>query len=399
MSKIPTISVIVPCHNSAAFVGHTLASLQAQTFTDWEAILIDDGSTDGTQGVVASWTERDKRIRLITQTNQGLAKARNVGILEARGKFIHFLDSDDWMLDDAYSNMAARLLEEPDIAGVYCGMTIATENGVITKQYEHSLTKSITFERVALDNPFHVPSVLIRRDVFNVVGLFDETLGHCHDWDLWGRVFRCGFRLMPVPGAFAVYRMVRTSLSARHNTFWKTGLRVLQRLYAEDSRCQNPVQDWAKGADKSQYPLSIKTWASYCLPRAISSGDSETVEEIMETMTSKPNALPEAHEIAQALLQGLVLWNPDGPRSFPALWHLRRDLILGVLTRIGEASTKPVYVSEALGRFLYGVQRVLGTREFLRISATVPSYLLPIVFKLSHHKVKRLIRIRWSTLL
>jgi glycosyltransferase involved in cell wall biosynthesis len=394
MSKSPAISVIVPCHNSAPFVEHTLASLQAQTFTDWEAILIDDGSTDGTGERLASWTERDKRIRLIRQHNQGLAKARNIGVSNATGKFLHFLDSDDWMLDDAYANMATRLLEVPDIAGVYCGMTICTEHGIIAKQYECPLTEWVTFNRVALDNPFPIHSVLIRRDVLDVVGLFDETLQHCQDWDLWGRVFRCGFRLIPVPGPFAVYRMVRTSLSARHNTFWRTGLRVLQRLYAEDSRCQNPVQDWVKGADKSQYPLSIKTWASYCLPRAISSGDSETVEEIMETMTSMPNALPEAHEIAHALLRGLVLWNPDGPRTFPALWQLRRDLILGVLTRIGEASTKPVYVSDALGRFLCGVQRILGTRELLRISATIPSYLLPMVFKLSQHKAKRLLRIR-----
>ena len=146
---MPTISVIIPCHNAAAFVGYTLASLQAQTFTDWEAILIDDGSTDATPEILSSWGERDKRIRLIRQENQGLGKARNVGILDARGQFIHFLDSDDWMLAEAYSNMVMRLLKEPAIAGAYCGMTIATESGIITKEYKRSQDEHYHFRNVS----------------------------------------------------------------------------------------------------------------------------------------------------------------------------------------------------------------------------------------------------------
>lgn len=393
MNKTPTISVIVPCHNSAAFVEHTLASLQTQTFTDWEAILIDDGSTDSTGEIVASWTRQDKRIGLISQNNQGLGKARNVGILNARGKFLHFLDSDDWMLDDAYSTMATRMLKGPDITGVYCGVTIAAENGIITRRFTRSLEESINFKKMALSNRFPVHSVLIRRHVFDVVGLFDEMLRHCQDWDLWGRICRCGFRLVPVQEPFAVYRMVHRSLSARHDTFWRTGTQVLERLYSEDNRCQKPVQIWVNGADKNQYPLSIKSLALYCLPRAILSGDSETVEEIMTMVTSDPNALPEVHEMAGALLQGLVICNPDGPRSVPVVWPGRRDLILGVLTRIGKASSNPVYVSDVLGRFLWGVQRILGTRESLRIGATVSSYMLPLVFRVAERRTRRLLHV------
>ena len=248
----------------------------------------------------------------------------------------------------------------------------------------------ITFETLARKNPFSVHSVLIRRDVFNVVGLFDETLRHCQDWDLWGRVFRCGFRLIPEPAPFAVYRMVRTSLSIRHDTFWRAGIKVLQRLYCEDNRCQNPVQIWINGADKMQYPVSIKNWSLYCLPRAILTGDFETVEEIMAAITSDPNALPKADEIANALLRGLVIWNPDGPRIFPVVWNSRRGLVLDILTRISMASSRnPAYVSEALGRFLWGVQRNIGIRESLRISATI-RYVPRFVCKAVERRTRRL---------
>jgi glycosyltransferase involved in cell wall biosynthesis len=394
MSKPPTISAVIPCHNSAAFVGHTLASLQAQTFTDWEAILVDDGSTDDTGQILASWTKRDKRIRLVRQNNQGLGKARNVGILDARGKLIHFLDADDWMLAEAYAKMTTRLLNEPGIAGAYCGTKIATENGIITNDHKRNREERITFEKVALKNHFAVHSVLIRRDVFNVVGLFDETLKHCQDWDLWGRVFRCGFPLVPVQGLFAVYRMVRTSLSSRHDTFWRAGIEVLQRLYSKDHRCHKPVEAWVNGADKTQYPLSIQNWASYCLPRAILSGDLETIEEIMAAMTSDTNTVPEPRKIGGTLLRGLVICNPDGRKNFMAMWQLRQDLIVYVLTRIGKAARKPTYVSDVLGNFLWGVQRLLGIRESLRINATVPgylNYLLPFVFKEAERRTRRLL--------
>ena len=147
------------------------------------------------------------------------------------------------MLAGAYSNMLAPLLNDPDVAGAYCGTTIATEVGLLHEEYKRSQENRYHFRNSShCKNPFAVHSVLIRRDVFDVVGLFDETLRHCHDWDLWGRVFRCGFRLIPVPAPFAVYRMVRTSLSTRHDTFWRAGIKVLKRLYSEDSRCQNPFR-------------------------------------------------------------------------------------------------------------------------------------------------------------
>jgi hypothetical protein len=301
-----------------------------------------------------------------------------MGIVNGRGKYIHFLDADDWMTAGAYSTMIAPLLNDPALAGAYCGMKVATQSGIITKEYQRRPEESITFEKIALGNKLTVHSVLIRRDVLNIVGAFDETLQHCQDWDLWGRLFRCGFRLIPVPGAFAVYRMVRTSLSTRHGTFWRSGIKVLQRMHQQDKRCRSPLPIWANGADKRQYPVAIKSWGLYCLPRAILTGDLETVNEIVAAFTSEPRALPEAHESGSTLLRGLVICHPDGPGTFPAVWNSRAGLVLDVVTRIGVGSRNSDYVNDTLGRLLWGVQRTIGIRASMRMSSTmryVPRFL------------------------
>jgi hypothetical protein len=129
-----------------------------------------------------------------------------------------------------------------------------------------------------------------------------------------------------------------------------------------------------------QYPVSVKKWSLHCLTRAISSGDSQAVEEIMSTISAEPIALPEPHEIANGLLQALVVRNPEGPRNFLALWNAREVQILGILERISIALKSPTYVSDALGRLLWSVQKTIGIRETLRINATI-RYVPPFILK------------------
>src|SRR5215208_4471602 len=94
----PQVTVITPLYNSSAFIRDTLDSLRGQTFTNWESILVDDGSTDDTVQVVEPYVTTDNRFRLMQQENRGIAGARNTGIKEARGEWICLLDHDDrWL--------------------------------------------------------------------------------------------------------------------------------------------------------------------------------------------------------------------------------------------------------------------------------------------------------------
>src|SRR3989442_11796350 len=89
------VSVIVPSYNYGRFVGQALESLRAQTYPRWECIVVDDGSTDNTDAIVTAFAENDSRIKYIRQENQGLAAARNAGIVHSAGEYLQFLDADD----------------------------------------------------------------------------------------------------------------------------------------------------------------------------------------------------------------------------------------------------------------------------------------------------------------
>ena len=105
----PTLTIIVPVYNVESYVAETLDSLQRQTLKHWEAIIVNDGSTDGSAAIVDRYAKIDRRIQVVHQVNAGLGAARNVGIQHARGKFLTFLDSDDIIPDDAYAAMVESL--------------------------------------------------------------------------------------------------------------------------------------------------------------------------------------------------------------------------------------------------------------------------------------------------
>jgi glycosyltransferase involved in cell wall biosynthesis len=113
-------SVVVPLYNKAAYVRQALGSLLAQTFTDFEVVVIDDGSTDGSGGAVESLG--DPRIRLFPQSNAGVSSARNRGIREARGEWVAFLDADDWLHPDYLERLTQVIDAHPDVSFVACAV-------------------------------------------------------------------------------------------------------------------------------------------------------------------------------------------------------------------------------------------------------------------------------------
>ena len=116
---LPVVSVIIPAFNSGKHVSQTIESLLTQTCTDWEAIIVDDGSTDNTAAIVSQFSAKDKRIKLIRQHNHGSPIAKNKGIQAASGKYIQFLDSDDLLSPDKIANQVA-ILENQKESIVWC---------------------------------------------------------------------------------------------------------------------------------------------------------------------------------------------------------------------------------------------------------------------------------------
>lgn len=114
----PSVTIIVPAYNAAAFLKETIDSVKSQGFTDWEMIIVNDGSTDDTLAVIKS--ESDARIRLIDQENQGVSAARNTGLKDAKGKYVVFLDADD-LLGDSFIESRLNAFEEHPSIGFSCG--------------------------------------------------------------------------------------------------------------------------------------------------------------------------------------------------------------------------------------------------------------------------------------
>ena len=132
-AEAPTISVIIPAFNAATTIQRTIGTVLQQSFTAWELIVIDDGSTDRTAELVREI--RDDRIRLYSIVNAGVAAARNFGIEHASGSFIAFLDADDWWMTEKLMDQHAALLEDPAAGLAYSWTLFIDDEGL--EQYQH----------------------------------------------------------------------------------------------------------------------------------------------------------------------------------------------------------------------------------------------------------------------
>jgi hypothetical protein len=192
------VSVIIPCFNVRPYVGATLESLLAQSHSAWEAIVIDDGSTDGTAELVLSCT--DPRIRLVRQENQGVSAARNRGIALASGQAVLFLDADDWLAPDALARMTARLAGSSAVAayGAFCFVTEDGSQVVRTKT--GPFPDGDIVERLLVENLFaNGGHMLIGREAIDAVGPFRSDLRFGEDWEYWCRLALSG-SIAVVPG-------------------------------------------------------------------------------------------------------------------------------------------------------------------------------------------------------
>ncbi|MCR4418630.1 MAG: glycosyltransferase [Clostridia bacterium] len=197
--KPPTVSVIIPTYNRAHLVGRAIKSVLNQTYQDFEIIVVDDASRDNTEEVVRSFN--DPRIRYLRhEHNLGGSAARNTGIRAARGEFIAFLDSDDEWLPEKLAYQLAVFSEDHDCGAVYTELVWVSDDGparrVGTRAPEGNILKQLLGSNVVGTTS----SVVIRRECLERVGLFDETLPSCQDWDLWIRIARLyRFRKVSIP--------------------------------------------------------------------------------------------------------------------------------------------------------------------------------------------------------
>lgn len=200
----PAISVLMPCHNCAAHVEEALQSVLAQTFDDWELIVVDDGSRDDSAARIAAC--EDPRIRLIRQDNAGVSAARNRAIAAARGARLAFLDADDWWAPTLLERLSATLDEQPDAVAAYCGwQNVGLPGGAgepyVPPDYEAGDRDAHLLKAC----PWPIHAVLTSAEAVREAGGFDEALATSEDYALWLEVAARG-RLVRVPEVLAFSR-------------------------------------------------------------------------------------------------------------------------------------------------------------------------------------------------
>lgn len=204
MPENPTVTVVIPAWNAEDFLNETISSVLDQTQQDVETIIVDDGSTDGTSKVASRFASR---MLLIRQPNQGVSAARNRGLAEARGRYVCFLDADDWLYPECLERKVALLDSEIELGIAISWIQVTGPDlqptGTVLKGSEGYILRDLLNY---IPPPIPCPSnALIRKEILNDMGGFDEDLGTGADFDMWLRIAR-QHRVGRVKAALVKYR-------------------------------------------------------------------------------------------------------------------------------------------------------------------------------------------------
>ena len=231
---MPTISVVIPAYNAERTIIETIQSVQQQTFSDFEIIVINDGSIDRTIELLG--TIADQRIKVFSYENAGLPTARNRGIKNAGGEFIAFLDADDmWTLDKLELQLAA-LKNHPDAAVAYSWNYFKYEKEEDSYADCSSFFEGNVYEDLLVKNFLQNGSnPLIRKEAIDTIGFFNPTLKSCEDWDFYLRLAaKWNFALVQKPQV--IYRQSSNSMTSKIDVMKKYMLIVIDRAFIKAPR-------------------------------------------------------------------------------------------------------------------------------------------------------------------
>jgi len=259
---MPTFSIIVPCYNAEATIRSTLESLCAQTLEDWEAICVDDGSSDRTVNLVMAAATRDARIRIGPNPGKGPSHARNFGALVATGEVFAFCDADDIWLPTKLAELA-KTFADPEIDGAYGQIGFFQQDPSDATVFSTVPDGDLSIEALLGENPVCTMSnITLRRTVFEQTGGFDATMVHNEDLEWLIRLVGVGARIVGLSALQTMYRTSVGGLSSDLNAM------LAGRTRAIETAAQFGIRPTAQ---------SHATHHRYLARRALRVGDARTV--------------------------------------------------------------------------------------------------------------------------
>jgi len=271
--KVPTVSVLMAVYNDGAYVATAIDSILAQTFGDFEFIIVDDGSADGSWDIIRDYAARDGRIRAVRNPrNLGFPDALNRGLALARGKFIARHDSDDTCSPARFARQMEYLQAHPQVDVLGTQLQLVDESGKKTGVYTTPLSHSLIVWNILIDRPLGHATAFMRRELLRAVGGYDPAWRYSEDLDLWTRLAGRA-RFANLPDVLYTYRILPKSVCRRR--------RVEQAQQGVLIRAR-----FAEQVMKRPVPLKVLRWLRDFVKgyRPLSSGQCRQVAAFLEEM-------------------------------------------------------------------------------------------------------------------
>lgn len=294
MSARPGISIVLPVFNGAETLCAAVHSIQTQTCEDWELILVDDGSTDGTGALATSLAIGDPRIRVFTEAHRGLVGALQVGCGRARGEFLARMDSDDVAHPTRLARQLGWFVDHP--AGGLCGtgVRMTGEVGPGRRRYEAWLNAHITHDDLSralfVECPIAHPTFMMRRAAFEALGGYREFDGP-EDYDLVFRFWHGGYKIGNVPEILLDWRERPGRLSMTSPRYTEGAFRRLKRHWLETARIrgERPLYQWGAGEVGKRW---LREWPPGSIAAVADIRPSKIGQRIHGVPVIRPKALP-----------------------------------------------------------------------------------------------------------
>lgn len=232
---MPRVSVIIPTFNCGGFIERALRSVAAQTYRDYEIIVVDDGSTDNTRDIVANW--RSALIYLY-RPNHGLASARNFGIAHADGEFIAYLDADDMWYPEKLDLQVKFMDNHSECGLLHTGLAVIDENDAPIfhdwhKENNYKALSGHCLLDMLRSNLVQCPTVMERRSCYDRIGGFDERFKRVEDYLHWTQILLAGYALGYIDKPLAMYRWRHGSLSKNNAEMMASTVEMFRILVEE----------------------------------------------------------------------------------------------------------------------------------------------------------------------
>ncbi len=339
-----SVAIIIAARNAADTIRDTLDSLFGQTFTDWEAIVVNDGSTDGTGLVAEEYARRDARLRVMHALHGGVSAARNAGIEATRAPWIMLLDADDQLQPWHLEGMMATARDDATADVVYCDWRIVSANGL------EGVRQQVTFQgppirQLSRSVNVVVHGLMFRRDLLERSGRFQPGMPTAEDWDLWLRMARIGARFRPARAdVVARYTMRPDSVCSDGLKLVRGVEHVVQVAASEDPRIQARL-DVPTYESEELDVIGIHNmlwWASRNL--GVGGNPDDVLDELVSRYKAPISGQAAKSTIFRALVQGLADPRPD----WSTIWPEMRPQVETMLDRIEPQTIMPCFSDSTL---------------------------------------------------